>query len=95
VAQVAAAERYGEAVGLAFQIADDLLDVTSSAEAMGKPTGADAAAGRHTFPAVLGVEASRARATALVEEALGAVRALEPVPGPLAALARYSVERST
>jgi geranylgeranyl diphosphate synthase type II len=95
VAQVAAAERYGEAVGLAFQIADDLLDVTSSAEAMGKPTGADAAAGRHTFPAVLGVEASRARAAALVEEALGAVRALEPVPGPLAALARYSVERST
>jgi geranylgeranyl diphosphate synthase type II len=95
VAQVAAAERYGEAVGLAFQIADDLLDVTASSEAMGKPTGADAAAGRHTFPAVLGLEASRVRAAALVDEALGAVRSLEPVPGPLAALARYSVERST
>ncbi len=94
-AQVAAAERYGDAVGLAFQIADDVLDVTSSAEAMGKPTGADAAAGRHTYPAVLGLEASRARARALVDEALGAVKALEPVPGPLAALARYSVERST
>jgi len=95
VAQVEAAERYGEAVGLAFQIADDLLDVTSSSEAMGKPTGADAAAGRHTFPALLGLEASRLRARALVEEALAAVRPLEPVPGPLAALARYSVERST
>ena len=95
VAQVTAAERYGEAVGLAFQIADDLLDVTSSSEAMGKPTGADAAAGRHTFPAVLGLEASRLRARALVEEALAAVRPLESVPGPLAALARYSVERST
>jgi len=94
-AQVEAAERYGDAVGLAFQIADDLLDVTSSAEAMGKPTGADAAAGRHTYPAVLGLEASRARAHVLVEEALGAVRTLEPTPGPLAALARYSVERST
>ncbi|HZX41181.1 MAG TPA: farnesyl diphosphate synthase [Myxococcaceae bacterium] len=93
--QVAAAERYGDAIGLAFQIADDLLDVTSSAEAMGKPTGADAAAGRHTYPAVLGLEASRARARALVNEALGAVRALEPTPGPLAALARYTVERST
>ncbi len=95
VAQVEAAERYGDAVGLAFQIADDLLDVTSSSEAMGKPTGADAAAGRHTYPALLGLEASRARAGALVEEALAAVRPLEPVPGPLAALARYSVERST
>jgi len=95
VAQVEAAERYGGAVGLAFQIADDLLDVTASSEAMGKPTGADAAAGRHTFPAVLGVEASAVRARALVEEALAAVRSLEPVPGPLAALARYSVERST
>ena len=94
-AQVAAAERYGDAVGLAFQIADDLLDVTSSAEAMGKPTGADAAAGRHTYPAVLGLEASRARALSLVDEALAAVKALEPTPGPLAALARYSVERST
>ena len=95
VAQVEAAERYGGAVGLAFQIADDLLDVTASSETMGKPTGADAAAGRHTFPAVLGVEASRVRARALVDEALAAVRSLEPVPGPLAALARYSVERST
>ncbi|HSP20532.1 MAG TPA: farnesyl diphosphate synthase [Myxococcaceae bacterium] len=94
-AQVAAAERYGDSVGLAFQIADDLLDVTSSAAAMGKPTGADAAAGRHTYPAVLGLEASRVRAAALVDEALAAVRALEPSPGPLAALARYSVERST
>jgi geranylgeranyl diphosphate synthase type II len=94
-AQVGAAERYGDAVGLAFQIADDLLDVTSSAEAMGKPTGADAAAGRHTYPAVLGLEASRARARSLVEDALAAVRPLEPAPGPLAALARYTVERST
>jgi geranylgeranyl diphosphate synthase, type II len=95
VAQVEAAERYGDAVGLAFQIADDLLDVTSSSEALGKPTGADAAAGRHTYPAVLGLEASRARARSLVEEALAAVRPLESVPGPLSALARYSVERST
>src|SRR4029077_17225492 len=90
-AQVAAAERYGDAVGLAFQIADDLLDVTSSAEEMGKPTGADAEAGRPPYPAWLGVEASRARARTLVDEALGAVKALEPTAGPLAALARYSV----
>ncbi len=93
-AQLQAASLYGERVGLAFQIADDVLDVTASAEALGKPAGADAVAGRHTFPAVLGLEASRTRARALVEEAVGAVRAsLEPVPGPLQALARYSVER--
>jgi geranylgeranyl diphosphate synthase type II len=92
--QVKAAERYGESMGVAFQIADDLLDVTSSPEALGKPSGADAAAGRHTYPAVLGVERSRERAHGLVVEALVAARLLEPVPGPLAALARYSVERS-
>jgi geranylgeranyl diphosphate synthase, type II len=93
--QLKAAQRYGQAVGLAFQIADDVLDVTASAEAMGKPTGADAEAGRHTYPAVLGLQASQQRAHALVEEAVAAVRAeLEPVPGPLSALARYSVERA-
>jgi geranylgeranyl diphosphate synthase type II len=94
-AQLKAARRYGQAVGLAFQIADDVLDVTASAEALGKPTGADAEAGRHTYPAVLGLQASQKKARALVEEAVQAVRAeLEPVPGPLRALAHYSVERT-
>ena len=94
-AQLHAARRYGQAVGLAFQIADDVLDVTASREAMGKPTGADAEAGRHTYPAVLGVEGSRNQAKALVEEAVSAVgEELEPTPGPLQALARYSVERT-
>lgn len=92
-AQVSAADVYGEAIGLAFQIADDVLDVTQPAEVMGKPTGADAAAGRFTYPAVVGLERSRALAWAQVERAIEAVRALEPGGGPLAALARYSVER--
>ncbi len=90
-----AAEIYGDAVGLAFQIADDLLDVTASAEAMGKPTGADAAAGRHTFPAVVGLERSRQMAKDHVARALAAVAPLEGADGPLAALARYSIERSS
>jgi geranylgeranyl diphosphate synthase, type II len=93
VAQLAAASAYGSAVGLAFQIADDVLDVTASKEALGKPAGADKEAGRHTYPAVLGLEASRKKALALVEEAVEAVAQLETVPGPLQALARYSVER--
>jgi geranylgeranyl diphosphate synthase, type II len=93
--QLELAHVYGDAVGLAFQIADDVLDVTASAEAMGKPTGADAAAGRFTFPAVVGLERARAMAAEQVARAIEAVRVLEPEPGPLQALARYSVERQT
>ncbi len=89
------ASTYGEAVGLAFQIADDVLDVTATPEAMGKPTGADAAAGRFTFPAVLGLDRSRALADEQVQLAAAAVRPFEPEEGPLCALARYAVERST
>jgi geranylgeranyl diphosphate synthase type II len=88
-----AAEIYGDAVGLAFQIADDVLDVTQSAEVMGKPTGADAAAGRFTYPAVVGLDRARAMADEQVTRACAAVRALEPADGPLAALARYAVDR--
>jgi geranylgeranyl diphosphate synthase, type II len=89
------ADVYGDAIGLAFQIADDLLDVTGDAAQLGKPVGADAAAGRFTFPAVLGLEASRALAAQKVAEAVAAVRPLEGEDGPLAALARYTVERSS
>lgn len=89
------ADEFGDAVGLAFQIADDVLDVTASAESMGKPTGADAAAGRHTYPAVLGLEASRKLALAQADRAIDSVKRLEPEPGPLAGLAKYAVERVT
>ncbi len=92
---LARADAYGDAVGLAFQIADDVLDVTSDASTLGKPVGADAAAGRHTFPAVLGLEQSKQLAARKVAEAIAAVAPLEPREGPLAALARYSVERNS
>jgi geranylgeranyl diphosphate synthase type II len=91
--QRAAAAAYGEAVGLAFQIADDLLDATSSSEVLGKPAGADAAAGRITFPAALGMAGSRALAAERVAAAVDAVKAIEPQAGPLAALAAFSLER--
>ena len=91
--ELQAAETYGAAVGLAFQIADDLLDVTSTPAQMGKPVGADAAAGRFTFPAVVGFDRSQKMARDLVEKAKDAVRILEPSPGPLAALADYSIGR--
>jgi geranylgeranyl diphosphate synthase type II len=87
------AEAYGDAVGLAFQIADDILDVTQDPAVMGKPTGADAAAGRHTYPALVGLEEAGRLAREHVARAIEAVHELEPEDGPLAALARYAVER--
>ena len=90
---LARADAYGDAVGLAFQIADDVLDVTADAATLGKPAGADAAAGRHTYPAVLGLEASRGLMRRKVEEAVAAVAPLEPAGGVLARLAAYAAER--
>ncbi|NPC83992.1 geranyl transferase, partial [Pyxidicoccus fallax] len=92
---LARADAYGDAIGLAFQIADDVLDVTATPEQLGKPAGADAAAGRFTFPAVVGLEASKRMAEEKVAQAMAAVRPLEGEDGPLAALARYTVERKS
>jgi geranylgeranyl diphosphate synthase, type II len=89
------ADTYGEAIGLAFQIADDILDVTGNPREMGKPVGADAAAGRFTFPSVLGLEASWVLAERMVAEAVEAVETIEGPGGPLAVLARYTVERNS
>lgn len=83
------ARAIGEAAGLAFQIVDDLLDVSSTAEQMGKPTGVDAGKGKRTYPAVLGVEASRARATSLVERAFGGLQAAGWQDTMLASLVQY------
>jgi geranylgeranyl diphosphate synthase, type II len=88
-----ALDRYGESVGLAFQIADDVLDATATSEQLGKTAGRDAALGKVTYPAVLGVDGAIARATELADEAC---RALEPVnllTPELEHLARFSVSR--
>jgi len=85
--------RFGAAIGLAFQVVDDLLDVVGDVRETGKATGADAAAGKNTFPALLGVTGSRARCAALIEEATRALRDAGLERGPLHALARQIVER--
>jgi geranylgeranyl diphosphate synthase type II len=85
--------RYGQAVGLAFQIADDLLDVESTAEKMGKSVGKDSKHGKLTYPALWGVEESRRRATALIEEACAVVAPLGDRGRPLQSLARYIIAR--
>jgi len=89
------ADTYGESIGLAFQIADDILDVMGNAKDMGKPVNADAAAGRHTYPAVIGLEASWMLAERKVAEAVSAVEPLEGESGPLAVIARYVLERNS
>lgn len=84
---------WGLALGLAFQIADDLLDVTADTATLGKRAGKDAAAGKATLPALLGVPEARRRAGALLEEALAALAPLGPRADGLRALARFVVER--
>jgi geranylgeranyl pyrophosphate synthase len=69
LAQYEALSRYGEHVGLAFQIVDDILDVEESSEALGKTAGKDAAQHKITFPAVYGVETSRSMAQEECERA--------------------------
>ena len=88
-----ALERYGEAIGLAFQIADDVLDVTATSDQLGKTAGKDAAAAKSTYPALLGVEGATARARGLVKEAIGALAEADLLTPELDWIARFSVER--
>ncbi len=89
-----ALDAYGRAVGLAFQIKDDLLDVEADSGTLGKAAGKDAAAGKATFPVVWGVERSRAKLREQVEQAIEAVRLLPDRGGRLPELARYVEERA-
>jgi geranylgeranyl diphosphate synthase type II len=90
---LAALDEYGRRLGLAFQITDDLLDVRSSEENMGKRVGKDAAKGKLTFPGLLGIDASAARAARLIAEACAALAPLGPPAESLVTLARYVLER--
>jgi farnesyl diphosphate synthase len=90
-----ALERYGHAIGLAFQIRDDLLDIEAGTEQLGKTAGKDAAAAKPTYPAILGVEASRAELARLTHQALGAVDAFGARARPLSDLARFVAHRSS
>ena len=91
--RVEAVGRYGHHLGRAFQIADDLLDRTGSAEALGKSVGKDRDAGKLTYPGVVGVEASRAAAAEQGENAVAALAEFGPDADDLRRLARFVVER--
>ena len=95
-ADLSLADQYGTAIGLAFQIADDILDITGEEQAIGKPVGSDESRGKLTYPSLLGLDESKALGFRMVEQATAA---LEKYSGPqsqfLADLARYIMERTT
>ncbi len=92
-AMLEALSRYGECAGLAFQIADDILNVTSSAEQLGKPIGNDAELKKLTYVAVHGLKASQEKAARLIDDAVAAVRELPGDALPLIALAEFTIKR--
>ena len=93
--QLAAITRYGEAAGLAFQIADDILDIEGTTEEIGKDAGSDQARGKATYPAVVGLADAKRRAVELMEIALTALDPLGAKAEPLREIARYIVSRKS
>lgn len=92
-ASLSALRRYAEAVGLAFQVQDDILDVESDTTTLGKTQGKDQAHDKPTYPALLGLDTAKAYALSLRDQALAALEGFGDSAEPLRALARYIVER--
>ena len=93
--QLAAVTRFGRHMGLAFQIVDDVLDVTSTPEQLGKATQKDAQKGKNTYPSLLGLDASRAEAKNQLKLALAALQPLGSAATGLAALAQFVVKHES
>ena len=92
-AQVEDVRRFGSAAGLAFQIADDILDVTQTSEQLGKTAGKDLAAEKVTYPALFGLERAAQMASQLIETACSALESFGDRGSTLKEIARYLVER--
>jgi geranylgeranyl diphosphate synthase type II len=91
---IAALRTFGEKAGLAFQIVDDILDVTQTSAQLGKTAGKDTAAIKATWPAVYGLEQSRKDAAELIADAFAALEPFGPAADPLKSLASYLVTRT-
>ncbi|MBI5286103.1 MAG: polyprenyl synthetase family protein [Deltaproteobacteria bacterium] len=87
--------RYGESIGLAFQIADDILDVEGNPDVLGKFIGGDAKKGKATYPAFLSLDESKKRARELVNIAISSIEGLDRRADPLRGIARYIIERKS
>lgn len=92
--QVDALGRYAKAAGLAFQVADDILDIVGDQELLGKDVGSDQERGKATYPALLGLEAARDRAKELRDVALESLSGFDERAEPLRNIAHYIVDRS-
>ena len=93
--KLTALDRYAKCVGLAFQIQDDILDVEGETVKLGKKAGADSARNKPTYPSILGLEKSRARALALRDDAVTVLAPFGDAAEPLIWLANYIVERES
>ena len=94
-AALAALTAYGEAIGLAFQIADDILDIEGTTEEIGKDAGSDQARGKATYPAVMGLAESKLRAAELLEMALASLAHFDEKADPLREIAKYIIARKS
>jgi geranylgeranyl diphosphate synthase type II len=94
VEQLDSLVQYGKHLGLAFQIVDDLLDLRGNPDKMGKRTGKDAAAGKQTYPAVIGEQASRQRAQEMADKAVAAIEGFGEIALPLRSLANFVINRT-
>jgi geranylgeranyl diphosphate synthase type II len=93
VADIAHLRTYGQSVGLAFQIVDDVLDVTQTSEQLGKTAGKDTVAEKTTYPALFGIEESLRIADTLIDQACEELTKYGGAASTLKDLARYLVER--
>lgn len=92
--QVDALGRYAKAAGLAFQVADDILDIVGDQALLGKDVGSDQERGKATYPALLGLDAARDRARELRDVALNSLSCFDERAEPLRSIAHYIVDRS-
>ena len=93
--KIKAVERYGASIGLAFQIADDILNVEGDSAVMGKSTGSDAARGKVTYPSLLGMDRAKALLAKSVDEAMYSIALFDARALPLRVIARYVMERNS
>jgi geranylgeranyl pyrophosphate synthase len=93
--QMQALDRFGRDIGLAFQIMDDVLDVTSTTTALGKTTGRDAVLGKSTYPALLGVDGAQRRAQTLIDDGLESLRSCGLLTQELSQVANFIVTRTS
>ena len=91
--QLQALKEYGRCIGLGFQIVDDLLDVESTTEQLGKTAGSDVRRGKVTYPSLFGVEESHRLAAEAIDQAMAALDMFDDAADPLRQLARYIIER--